>query len=189
MTTIGDAARGSENVFSNFRQHQSRNYSDSRFRAKRCVSDEISKASDLDVGDLNNGPNGTCRRVRPIQPIIPFPMLNILQPLAWYKILLPSSFMLLNANGIHAPLSLVFEKPGEIHSESSVTASFSVFPSIADSLTDGPTHTPGFIGQSVVVFTRELGLPEPRRPFIFHSTPLRREKVIAFRYVFTFSPV
>ena len=42
---------GSESVFSNFRQHHSRNYSDSRFRAKCCVSDEISKASDLDVGD------------------------------------------------------------------------------------------------------------------------------------------
>ena len=48
---IGDAARGSESVFSNFHQCHSRNYSDSRFPPKRCVSDEISKASDLDVGD------------------------------------------------------------------------------------------------------------------------------------------
>ena len=48
---IGDAARGSDSVFRNFRQCHSRNYSDSRFRAKHCVSDEISKAADLDVGD------------------------------------------------------------------------------------------------------------------------------------------
>ena len=52
---IGEAARGSESVFCNFRQRHSRNSSDSRFRAKRCVSDEISKASDLDVGDSSQG--------------------------------------------------------------------------------------------------------------------------------------
>ena len=48
---IREAARGFESVFCNFRQRHSRNSSDSRFRAKRCVSDEISKASDLDMGD------------------------------------------------------------------------------------------------------------------------------------------
>ena len=51
VKTIREAARGFESVFCNFRQRHSRNSSDSRFRAKRCVSDEISKASDLDMGD------------------------------------------------------------------------------------------------------------------------------------------
>ena len=37
--------------FVTLRQWHSRNSSDSRFRAKRCISDEISKASDLDMGD------------------------------------------------------------------------------------------------------------------------------------------
>ena len=49
--TIREAARGFESVFCNFRQRHSRNSSDSRSWAKRCVSDEISKASDLDMGD------------------------------------------------------------------------------------------------------------------------------------------
>ena len=30
---------------------------------------------------LNNGPNGPCRHVQPVRPIIPFPVLNLLQPL------------------------------------------------------------------------------------------------------------
>ena len=50
-----------------YRHRHSRNYSNSRFRAKRCVSDEISKATDLDMPyswNQCNSPELSCHYTR-----------------------------------------------------------------------------------------------------------------------------